>query len=79
MASLEPPVPVNAAYVFEAPLVPIDSAQEQGFLGWNGKAATWAKWRRFVGILLLFLTVFLWTVSNFLASVRQYSEYCYHM
>lgn len=71
MASLEPPIPASAAYEFQTPLVPVDSAQEQSFLGWKGKAGSWAKWRRLVGILLLFLTVFLWTVSNFLASVRQ--------
>ena len=71
MASLEPPIPANAAYVFETPVTHVDSAQEQGFLGWTGKAGQWAKWRRLVGILLLFLTVFLWTVSNFLASVRR--------
>jgi hypothetical protein len=71
MASLEPPIPANAAYVFETPSTHVDSTQEQGFLGWKGKAGQWAKWRRLVGILLLFLTVFLWTVSNFLASVRR--------
>jgi hypothetical protein len=78
MASLEPPIPANAAYVFETPLLPIDSTQEHGFLGWKGKAGDWAKWRRLVGILLLFLTVFLWTVSNFLASVRR-SPAGFHM
>lgn len=69
MASLEPPIPANAAYVFETPLVQVDSMQEQEMLGWKGKS--WAKWRRPVGLLLLFLTVFLWTVSNFLASVSH--------
>jgi hypothetical protein len=28
------------------------------------------KWRRVVGLLLLALTIFLWTATNFLASVR---------
>jgi hypothetical protein len=28
------------------------------------------KWRRIVGLLLLFTTVVLWTASNFMASVR---------
>lgn len=28
------------------------------------------KWRRVVGLLLLFTTVILWTASNFMASVR---------
>lgn len=28
------------------------------------------KWRRVVGLLLLFTTVVLWTASNFMASVR---------
>lgn len=71
MASLEPPIPVNAARVVEMPLVNGDPAEEQGFTGWKGKAGDWNKWRRIVGLLLLFLTVFLWTVSNFLASVRR--------
>lgn len=71
MASLEPPIPANSAHVFESTLLADDDlVEEQGFLGWKGKHATWAKWRRIVGLLLLFLTVFLWTVSNFLASVR---------
>jgi len=71
MASLEPPIPANAARVVEMPLVNVDPAEEQGFTGWKGKAGDWNKWRRIVGLLLLFLTVFLWTVSNFLASVRR--------
>ena len=29
----------------------------------------WVKWRRVVGLLLLVVTVVLWTTSNFLASV----------
>lgn len=28
------------------------------------------RWRRVVGLLLLFTTVILWTASNFMASVR---------
>lgn len=71
MAGLEPPVPANAARVVEMPLVDGDPAEEQGFTSWKGKAGDWVKWRRIVGLLLLFLTVFLWTVSNFLASVRR--------
>jgi hypothetical protein len=70
MASLEPPIPANMARVVEMPLIDGDAAEEQGFMGWKGKDGQWAKWRRIVGLLLLFLTVFLWTVSNFLASVR---------
>ncbi|KAK1077689.1 hypothetical protein LTR33_007873, partial [Friedmanniomyces endolithicus] len=31
-------------------------------------AKRWKSWRRIVGLLLLALTVFLWTASNFLAS-----------
>ena len=69
MASLEPPIPANVARVVEMPMIDGDPAEEQGFMGWKGKQ--WAKWRRIVGLLLLFLTVFLWTVSNFLASVRH--------
>jgi hypothetical protein len=74
MASLEPPIPANAARVIEMPLIDGDLVEEQGFMGWKGKAGDWAKWRRIVGLLLLFLTVFLWTVSNFLASVRRPHE-----
>ena len=74
MASLEPPIPANAAPVIELPFVNHDLAEEQSFMGWKGKAGDWAKWRRIVGLLLLFLTVFLWTVSNFLASVRRPSD-----
>jgi len=71
MASLEPPIPANMARVVEMPpLIDGDLAEEQGFTGWKEKDGRWAKWRRIVGLLLLFLTVFLWTVSNFLASVR---------
>ena len=33
------------------------------------------KWRHTLGILLLLLTVFLWTASNFLASVRGMSAF----
>lgn len=33
------------------------------------KAQRWGKMRHAVGILLLLVTVFLWTASNFLASV----------
>lgn len=32
-------------------------------------AKRWKSWRRIVGLLLLTVTVFLWTASNFLASV----------
>ena len=71
MASLEPPIPANVARVVEMPLVTGDLAEEQGFTDWEGKAGDCVKWRRIVGLLLLFLTVFLWTVSNFLASVRR--------
>ena len=74
MAGLEPPIPANAARVMEMPLIDGDLVEEQGFMGWKGKAGDWAKWRRIVGLLLLFLTVFLWTVSNFLASVRRPHE-----
>lgn len=71
MASLEPPIPAGAAHAFDNILDhTIPTTQEQGTRGWGVKAASWAKWRRSVGLLLLFLTVFLWTVSNFLASVR---------
>lgn len=71
MASLEPPVPATAARGFDTPLVlPDDSSVEElAFSRWRGKHGLWARWRRIVGLLLLFLTVFLWTVSNFLASV----------
>jgi len=71
MASLEPPIPANAAHVFESPLDRVASTQEQDTPSWNAKGSSWAKWRRSVGLLLLFVTVFLWTVSNFLASVRS--------
>jgi hypothetical protein len=72
MASLEPPIPANAAPVFESSLGHIaPTHQEQDTHGWNVKASSWVKWRRSVGLLLLFVTVFLWTVSNFLASVRD--------
>jgi hypothetical protein len=71
MASLEPPIPASAAPVFESSLGHIAPTQEQDAHGWNVKASRWAKWRRSVGLLLLFVTVFLWTVSNFLASVRK--------
>lgn len=36
----------------------------------DGKKAQHSKWRHTVGILLLLVTVVLWTASNFLASVR---------
>jgi hypothetical protein len=73
MASLEPPIPASAAHVFESSLghATTSTTQEQDTQGWNVKASSWAKWRRSVGLLLLFVTVFLWTVSNFLASVRK--------
>jgi hypothetical protein len=80
MASLEPPIPANMARVVEMPpLIDGDLAEEQGFMGWKGKDGQWAKWRRIVGLLLLFLTVFLWTVSNFLASVRRSSKDTTHL
>lgn len=77
MASLEPPIPASAAHVFEVPLghATTSTTQEQDTQGWNVKASSWAKWRRSVGLLLLFVTVFLWTVSNFLASVRNLCRY----
>ncbi len=71
MASLEPPVPTSAAYVLETPQDRVDSFEERGILGWNKKYGSWTRWRRAVGLLLLFMTVFLWTVSNFLASVSD--------
>jgi solute carrier family 35 protein F5 len=46
---------------------------EEGMNGMNGKKERaqqrWGNMRHAVGILLLLLTVFLWTASNFLASV----------
>lgn len=97
MASLEPPIPATAARRFDGSLD--DEAglrdEERGLAArWNARAnhgggggawaKWWIKWRRFVGLLLLFLTVFLWTVSNFLASVSAAlralsSSSCYHM
>jgi solute carrier family 35 protein F5 len=39
---------------------------------WRGKFGLLGMARRTLGIILLLLTVFLWTVSNFLASVSCY-------
>ena len=37
--------------------------------GGTVSSRAWSRWRRTVGLMLLALTVFLWTASNFLASV----------
>lgn len=68
MSGLEPPIPAIAVESFAT-----DGAA-------SGRPASpastvvltksWTRWRRFVGLLLLAVTVVLWTASNFLASVR---------
>lgn len=73
MASLEPPIPGSVGDRFEASELSerstmgdgasVKGSSANGFLGRLGR------YRRAVGLLLLFLTVFLWTASNFLASV----------
>lgn len=75
MASLEPPVPGSVADRFEASELSERSTVGDGAsVRGSGKSANGflgklGRWRRAVGLLLLFCTVFLWTASNFLASV----------
>ena len=74
MSSLEPPVPAAAAGGFGATELGLGnddtddlrkySISQKGWLGRLGK------WRKVVGLVLLALVVFLWTATNFLASVR---------
>lgn len=74
MASLEPPVPGSVADRFEASELSERSTVGDGAsVRGSGKSANGflgklGRWRRAVGLLLLFCTVFLWTASNFLAS-----------
>ncbi|KAK5162226.1 hypothetical protein LTS14_000572 [Recurvomyces mirabilis] len=71
MASLEPPTP-PVAVASAAEGLGLGSSAAPG--GRSSTASTaikskrWMKWRRAVGLLLLAITVFLWTASNFLAS-----------
>jgi len=78
MASLEPPVPGSVADRFEASELSErstvgDGASARGSSA-NGFLSRLGRYRRAVGLLLLFLTVFLWTASNFLASVSALED-----
>ena len=68
MASLEPPVPANAVDTFAAQPESIASGKEP--------SGRFGRWRRTVGLLMLALVVFLWTASNFLASVNFHTLLC---
>ena len=72
MSGLEPPVPGTAAAGFATDGVNgTGGAKPSSRASTVGPSKSWAKWRRAVGLLLLALTVVLWTASNFLASVRR--------
>lgn len=47
-------------------------AERLAAVAWSGEKGgeKYGKWRHALGILCLLTTVFLWTASNFLASVR---------
>ena len=76
-----PPPPLSAAtsprlsedgpVIYDGDLAsPIRSPASHVSVWSEGKKPPKSKWRHAVGILLLLATVFLWTASNFLASVR---------
>ncbi|KAK5117756.1 hypothetical protein LTR85_008731 [Meristemomyces frigidus] len=67
MSGLEPPVPAAAANGF---VDGINGTSERppSLASSAGASKRWTRWRRAVGLLLLAVTVFLWTASNFLAS-----------
>ena len=52
-----------------SPLLPVTSPLLGRPDGFEDGQARWARWRRPLGLTLLFVTVILWTASNFLASV----------
>ena len=77
MAGLEPPVPATALQGFQVPATAdthasistaVNESRPASYKGANGFLGRLGEWRRPVGLLLLFVTVFLWTASNFLAS-----------
>jgi hypothetical protein len=69
MASLEPPIPVNVAEHFDDRGSAVDT--EVGSV--KSKKSTFGRFskagKRTVGLVMLAIVVFLWTASNFLASV----------
>ncbi|TKA78685.1 hypothetical protein B0A55_04497 [Friedmanniomyces simplex] len=66
MSSLEPPVPAATADEFAT--TGDHSGSRASMPTVAAASKRWQSWRRVVGLLLLGLTVFLWTASNFLAS-----------
>ncbi|KAK4541011.1 hypothetical protein LTR36_008380 [Oleoguttula mirabilis] len=69
MSSFEPPVPAAAAHGFAADGASGTASERPPSLeSTAGASKRWTKWRRVVGLLLLAVTVILWTASNFLAS-----------
>lgn len=69
MSRLEPALPATAADRFDtgsfAGGVSGNMSGEDG----GNITSRLGKWRRVVGLLLLAVTIFLWTATNFLASV----------
>jgi len=63
MSALAPPVPAIAADHFD------DAVLDEARSGKSGKKRMSQVGRRTVGLLMLAVVVFLWTASNFLASV----------
>lgn len=72
MASLEPPVPSLVADNFDGADRERGTEEEHG--GWSGKGRFSKAGKRTVGLLMLAVVVFLWTASNFLASVSTASS-----
>lgn len=69
MAGLEPPVPAIAANNFDDGRSAVDT--ESGSVGdaWSVRRRFGKVGKRTVGLFMLAIVVFLWTASNFLASV----------
>lgn len=66
MASLEPPIPSNVAGNFDGAMAEAPADHREG---WSMKGRFGKAGKRTVGLLMLAIVVFLWTASNFLASV----------
>lgn len=62
----EPPAPLGD---LPPPFTPMKNTMSASGSGLRRKLGAWGFARRTLGISLLLLTVFLWTLSNFLASV----------
>lgn len=69
MSRMESAVPAAAAELFDAPMAAGDSAERAPGSMAGNMTAKLGSLRRVVGLVLLGVTIFLWTATNFLASV----------